>query len=78
MTSFLGFRNRVKRMDRKQVLAKFLATGFQERMVEDFALWLNAARQNKPSSGYYAREGDGFRYLEGETPEIQGGRYEGI
>jgi hypothetical protein len=40
----------------------------QERMVEAFALWLNAARQNKPSSGYYVREGDGFRHLEGETP----------
>lgn len=74
MTSFLSFGTGAKGMNHEQVLAKYSATGFHERIVEDFALWLNEAHPNEPSSGYYVREGDGFRYLEGETPDIQDGR----
>jgi hypothetical protein len=67
-------------MDREQVIATVSATGFRERMAEDFALWLNAAYAdpNKPSSGYYVLEGDGFRYLEGETHETQDGRMKAL
>src|SRR5262245_38122631 len=61
-------------MDHQQVLALYSIPGRAERILTDFEGWVNRDHANDVRQGYFVQEDDEFRYLEGETPEIQDGR----
>ncbi|HKN46166.1 MAG TPA: hypothetical protein VJW23_19820 [Propionibacteriaceae bacterium] len=61
-------------MDHQQVLTLYSIPGRDERILKDFEEWANRGHENDVRQGYYVQEEDEFRYLEGETPEIQDGR----